>query len=95
MKIEVTVSKDAHEIPDNIAAGPFVFAFDDITFSFSKGRVRAHGTAHGVGFVIDGEATERDGALHVVGELHVSGTLAGLGQRELALQVRKQLSSLP
>jgi carbon monoxide dehydrogenase subunit G len=83
------------ERPLELRAGPITIPFRcDFTTSDSGSGVRVHGVgvSPGAGFTLDVELQPSGDALNVEGDVHVSGTLAGLGQREVGLQVRRLLS---
>jgi hypothetical protein len=75
-----------------IASGPIRLTFR-CEVQTEAGRLHVRGTAPGAGFVLNASTSERNGGIHVEGDLHVSGTLAGLGQRELALHARRLVSA--
>ena len=91
MRIEARIPGGEFAPPEELSidAGPIGITFR-CTVETKDGRLRVQGSAPGAGFVFDGQLTEHD----LVGELHVSGTLAGLGQRELALLARRLFSAL-
>ena len=93
MRIEFIVHPEELEAVSGLDAGPIDIRFHNIDLTRSNEiRCVAHG--NGIAYVFDGEITERDNRYHVSGNLLVSGTLAGLGQRELALHARRLVSAL-
>jgi len=86
---------DLGEQPLELRAGPITIPFRcDFTTSDSGSgvRVRGVGVSSGAGFTLDVELWPSGDAVDVEGDVLVSGTLAGLGQREVGLQVRRLLS---
>ena len=95
MKFQATIPSRSFALPQQLAvsSGPIALTFH-CSIQTPPGRIRVHGTAPGAAFVLDAATTRSDGETHIDGELQVCGTLAGLGQRELALQARRLVSAL-
>jgi carbon monoxide dehydrogenase subunit G len=81
----------------DLRAGPVAVRFD-CRFSVDDAngglRVSGIGVAPGAGFTADLAVRPGDGSLDVEGELLVSGSLAGLGQRELRFWARRLLEEV-
>ena len=85
---------DLGERPLELRAGPITIPFRcDFTTADSGSGIRVHGigVSPGAGFTLDVELRPAGDAVRVEGDVLVSGTLAGLGQREVGLQVRRLL----